>query len=428
MRPQHSPPNRITPVSPALAPVRFMSMWGIVTTLVVIGLSTLLVPLLVNSLRPKTDPEAVLQQALDSYIDTLTPEEQARLDTKTLSRDVIRAYTEAAPAQSDFIANFYVPVTTTAVTVLVAAVGIWQTIQQEQRARQQQFDADSAQAAADLQQRWVSAVEGLNANNEAARSSAITRMVPLVTSSLHTQVFYALLGPVATDLPPGSKQLLVKTFTQALRQELSLAQQTGNHLELRLDHANLQYADLSGLDLSQNCLRHHTHSEPSSITLNRAKLCHANLRNTILHRISGERLDLSYADCAKANLNQANLQQATCVGTKFHAAYLVSVNFKGANLQRAQFQGAELQSAHFEGADLRGAQFEGANVNDAFFRHAKLDDSAISSLVRATHWHETETLKHFEPDVVSQLQQLSTEIYNRSDPLTASVAVDEIPK
>jgi hypothetical protein len=106
-----------------------------------------------------------------------------------------------------------------------------------------------------------------------------------------------------------------------------------------------------------------------------------------------QKLDLSNADIAGANLSkakleganfyQANLQKANIAEANLQKANLTEANLQGAILIEAHLQGAELGKAQLKkaalgGAKLQGARLSYANLQGAFLQSADLRSTRLS--------------------------------------------------
>jgi len=79
----------------------------------------------------------------------------------------------------------------------------------------------------------------------------------------------------------------------------------------------------------------------------------------------GKRANLQDANLQDADLRGANLQDADLRGANLQDADLRGANLQDANLQDANLRGANLRGANLQDADLRGANLRGANLQDA---------------------------------------------------------------
>jgi len=95
-----------------------------------------------------------------------------------------------------------------------------------------------------------------------------------------------------------------------------------------------------------------------------------------------QKLDLSNADIAGANLGQAKLQGAFLKGANLQGAYLFQADLQRANLIEANLQEAFLQKANLQGAflqkaKLREAKCQFANLQEAFLVEANLQEAVL---------------------------------------------------
>jgi uncharacterized protein YjbI with pentapeptide repeats len=147
---------------------------------------------------------------------------------------------------------------------------------------------------------------------------------------------------------------------------------TGFRLDLRA--ANLQRADVTGLDLAHALL---TGTRLEGAILLRARLERADLRGAriegaYLSRARLERANLWQAQLEGARLLQARLEGTNLAGARLEAAYLGRARLERANLRRARLEQANLWQARLEGADLSEARLEGANLRRARLERANL--------------------------------------------------------
>jgi uncharacterized protein YjbI with pentapeptide repeats len=99
--------------------------------------------------------------------------------------------------------------------------------------------------------------------------------------------------------------------------------------------------------------------------------------------LENQKLDLSNADIAGANLREAKLQ-----GAILREANLQKTNLDRANLQRAILTEAKLQEASLHQTNLQGAKLCRANLQDANFMEAELQGAFLSNaaMQRAELW------------------------------------------
>lgn len=135
-----------------------------------------------------------------------------------------------------------------------------------------------------------------------------------------------------------------------------------------LYRANLQYAYLSGLDLSR-------------VNLGKANLTGANLQRVNLSHSSLTEANLSYANLADANLSYAEL-----VDTKLTSAQLSYANLDHATLIRIDAPGldmhdANLSYAEFYDCDLSSADLNDTNLHDARIHNLRLLGASLDRTI-----------------------------------------------
>ena len=101
--------------------------------------------------------------------------------------------------------------------------------------------------------------------------------------------------------------------------------------------------------------------------------------------------NLQDADLWGANLQDADLQDANLQDANLRGANLRDANLRGANLWDADLWGANLQDADLWGADLRDADLQDADLRVANLRDANL--SNVKGILTAKHY-----LSQFEAD------------------------------
>ena len=105
-------------------------------------------------------------------------------------------------------------------------------------------------------------------------------------------------------------------------------------------------------------------------------LANADLRN--LRYVDNVRVDLYWANLAKANLSGANLNIAG-----LRRADLSGADLSGANLTRADLSGADLSGANLTRANLAYAYLIGANLTDADLTDADLAGANLKYVIGA---------------------------------------------
>lgn len=98
------------------------------------------------------------------------------------------------------------------------------------------------------------------------------------------------------------------------------------------------------------------------------------LTHTDLQRcdLSDSYIGQKVGDPMSADLTEADLFGAICLGTSFRNVTAVRTVFYGANLRKAVFEGANCQGANFRDANCQGAKFGGADLANADFTGAKI--------------------------------------------------------
>jgi uncharacterized protein YjbI with pentapeptide repeats len=118
--------------------------------------------------------------------------------------------------------------------------------------------------------------------------------------------------------------------------------------------------------------------ENEKLDLSNADIAGANLREAQLQGVI-----LRKANLQGANLEKANLQQANLIEANLQQANLTKADLQGTTLIEAQLQGAELGKAQLQGAELGGAKLQGArlsyaNLQGAFLQLADLQSTRLS--------------------------------------------------
>jgi len=98
----------------------------------------------------------------------------------------------------------------------------------------------------------------------------------------------------------------------------------------------------------------------------------ANLRNANLEEANFSNANLEEANFYKANLRNANLEEAN-----FYKANLRNANLRNANLEEANFSNANLEEANLRNANLEEANFSNANLRNANFYNANLEEANL---------------------------------------------------
>jgi uncharacterized protein YjbI with pentapeptide repeats len=127
--------------------------------------------------------------------------------------------------------------------------------------------------------------------------------------------------------------------------------------------------------------------ENQKLDLSNADIAGANLREAKLQGANFYQANLQGADLTKAQLRGAdlgntNLQQAHIIEANLQGAILTEANLKGAflnrtNLQEADLMGAKLQGAHLSYANLQRAYLQLANLQSTRLSHAQLQEANL---------------------------------------------------
>lgn len=132
--------------------------------------------------------------------------------------------------------------------------------------------------------------------------------------------------------------------------------------------------------------------------LNNADLQGINLREAILRHADLTRANLRESDLSLTDLTNANLEMADLTGISLRRAGLRKANLT-ANLAYAQFHGADLGEACLIGASLTGAEFQVANLTEADLNSADLSYAVFKGTLLAgsnfskVHLYETSFLQ-----------------------------------
>ncbi|GEM_PF-6343669 len=164
-----------------------------------------------------------------------------------------------------------------------------------------------------------------------------------------------------------------------LDEERAESRPDGKGYRIDLSTANLQGADLSGLNFERTIF-------------DGAHLEGATLRNARLVKASFVSAHLEGADLFEAQLHNADMRNAWMEGTQLQNASLDGADLSGARLEganlryagleeaklkQARFEGADMRSAHLERADLTQALLEATDLTGARFEGARLDHARL---------------------------------------------------
>lgn len=206
---------------------------------------------------------------------------------------------------------------------------------------------------------------------EALAAHELLSLLEQASDSEATTLYLALVGVIRSDRDRGALRELVPVFASALRCQIGEGGQT--RAEVNLARVRLPRVNLANLDLHE-------------ADLSFADLSNADLGNVNLWRSRAYGVEVSGADLARSNLEEARWHAVHARRARFQDCRMVSVFLKDADLSNAAFQQSRLQGAHFERANLTGAHFEDANISDATFSDACIDEAAAKSLARAVNW------------------------------------------
>jgi uncharacterized protein YjbI with pentapeptide repeats len=131
---------------------------------------------------------------------------------------------------------------------------------------------------------------------------------------------------------------------------------------------DLSKTDLSGANLN-------------SANLFEASLRDTNLRGAELNRATLDRVDLRDANLSNAYLMLAKISRANLSKTNLDEAKLMNADLDNADLSQARFVGAVLYDADLTGANLAAADLSKANLSLANFRRAQLTGTDLSRAV-----------------------------------------------
>jgi uncharacterized protein YjbI with pentapeptide repeats len=92
----------------------------------------------------------------------------------------------------------------------------------------------------------------------------------------------------------------------------------------------------------------------------------------------GKCIKLDGADLSYADLSGASLRSADAVATVFRRCTATNAVFEQADLRRANFKNADLRGANFRHCNLTGAQLNGAKLQGAQFSGAELDGAQFA--------------------------------------------------
>lgn len=130
------------------------------------------------------------------------------------------------------------------------------------------------------------------------------------------------------------------------------------------DRANLQFADLRGMDLSETnlCRANLQMADLRGADLHGARLWEADLLAADLQGVDLREAVLWVTVMRDADIRHAHLRRANLRDADLRCADLQGADLRGADLQRARLCNADLRDADLRGADLRGANLWGVDM------------------------------------------------------------------
>ena len=258
------------------------------------------------------------------------------------------------------------------VPFMLAAFGLFFTIQQEERQRQVENDRAKAERELAVQRARDEALQGYldqmnnlllehklrdSKEDSEVRTLARARTVAVIQrlDSERNQTVIQFLGEA--DLIGNGES------------SISLIDRVDLH-DARLESVNLSGANLSGANLEDADL---SGADLEDADLSGADLEGANLSDAWMKGVS--LICIKYPDCA--DLRGADLRGAFLIGANLEDARLIGANLEdanlsGANLKHARLEDANLEDAKLENADLVAAYLSGANLEDAHLTDANL--------------------------------------------------------
>lgn len=267
---------------------------------------------------------------------------------------------------------------------------------EQERLRGRDMQADREAESRRFDERFIQAVECLDAESAARRIAAVVLISSMVgehDERLSRQAFDLLLGALqrhrdrSSDVTPEAVRMLLPVLEGVLRR---IAAEPGAG-ELRLARLRAVGINLTGLNLEGADL---AFAEMTGSSLSAADLSHS----------CGYALQLADSVLNQAVLREVRWHSVKSRRARFKWATLTSAELRRGDFREADFFQAQLQSAHFDRADLRGARFDRATLTDTFFTGAKLDDVALRSMLRAKNleravldWTARERLQQLAP-------------------------------
>ena len=153
----------------------------------------------------------------------------------------------------------------------------------------------------------------------------------------------------------------MRTFTQLELKEILELHKQWLDGEENGKKANLDFADLRNATLFNADLRN---ASLGFANLNNANLSNANLFNANLGFADLFNANLYKADLNNANLNNANLRKANLYKADLSNANLSNANLYKANLRKATLYNADLSNANLSNANLYKADLSNADLSN----------------------------------------------------------------
>ena len=139
--------------------------------------------------------------------------------------------------------------------------------------------------------------------------------------------------------------------------EVALEKARGFSLDLR--NANLEYAQLSGIDLSGGNLRgtklsysNINNANLSKTMLNEADLSFVNCRNSDLRRASLVRANLRHVSADSSDCSDAIMYWVNCAGGSFHKTTFANIKFSSCDFKGALLYEADLTRTYLQDGNI----------------------------------------------------------------------------
>ena len=242
------------------------------------------------------------------------------------------------------------------VPLMLVAVGVWFTTQQE--VRQQQIEDQRSQDIA--LQAYFDGMTNLlidEQGNQLRKLEPDTAVERLIQA--RTETLLAILD----------KDREVSVVLFLARSDVI---PKGDPL-VSLAGIDLSFIDLRGIDLSETSLSRSDlrNADLSEANLSRANLSRADLFRADLSRANLSEAYLSEAYLSEANLFRADLSEANLFRADVSHSKLSRANLGGANMSRADLHDADLREANLSEVLLLDTNLNGANLGGADLSEAK---------------------------------------------------------